>query len=161
MFPREMMLYRITQPLDITPDQLDEALKSKPARPCGSQEMTTYGFTTPLIAGSESLVHASTGYWLIAAEKHEKKLKGKVVREELLKRVQKIETEQARKVYKKERDTIKDEVVMDFLPRAFDEKEVVRAILNVEQNLICGFHAIRPPSPRSSGQAFHGHLAIW
>ncbi|MEG6913654.1 PHP domain-containing protein, partial [Pseudomonas aeruginosa] len=24
----------------------------------------------------------------------------------------------------------------------------------------CGFHAIRPPSPRSSGQAFHGHLAI-
>ncbi|WBM18554.1 DsbA family oxidoreductase [Pseudomonas aeruginosa] len=23
----------------------------------------------------------------------------------------------------------------------------------------CGFHAIRPPSPRSSGQAFHGHLA--
>ncbi|MGV8489062.1 recombination-associated protein RdgC, partial [Pseudomonas aeruginosa] len=47
-----------------------------------------------------------------------------------------IEVEQARKVYKKERDTIKDEVVMDFLPRAFDEKEVVRAILNVEQNLI-------------------------
>lgn len=25
--------------------------------------------------------------------------------------------------------------------------------------LICGFHAIRPPSPLSSGQAFHGHLA--
>ncbi|CAI9912287.1 hypothetical protein [Pseudomonas aeruginosa] len=24
---------------------------------------------------------------------------------------------------------------------------------------MCGFHAIRPPSPRSSGQAFHGHLA--
>ena len=25
--------------------------------------------------------------------------------------------------------------------------------------LNCGFHAIRPPSPLSSGQAFHGHLA--
>ncbi|MCO3749272.1 hypothetical protein FA132_28730, partial [Pseudomonas aeruginosa] len=24
---------------------------------------------------------------------------------------------------------------------------------------ICGFHAIRPPSPLSSGQAFQGHLA--
>ena len=23
----------------------------------------------------------------------------------------------------------------------------------------CGFHAIRPPSPLSSGQAFHGHPA--
>ena len=26
-------------------------------------------------------------------------------------------------------------------------------------SLACGFHAIRPPSPLSSGQAFHGHLA--
>lgn len=25
--------------------------------------------------------------------------------------------------------------------------------------LLCGFHAIRPPSPLSSGQAFQGHLA--
>ena len=29
----------------------------------------------------------------------------------------------------------------------------------VHARAICGFHAIRPPSPRSSGQAFHGHLA--
>ncbi|QLF23237.1 NAD-dependent epimerase/dehydratase family protein [Pseudomonas aeruginosa] len=25
--------------------------------------------------------------------------------------------------------------------------------------VLCGFHAIRPPSPLSSGQAFQGHLA--
>nr|WP_237047260.1 hypothetical protein [Pseudomonas aeruginosa]QLG05585.1 hypothetical protein [Pseudomonas aeruginosa] len=25
--------------------------------------------------------------------------------------------------------------------------------------MVCGFHAIRPPSPLSSGQAFQGHLA--
>ena len=30
---------------------------------------------------------------------------------------------------------------------------------DIEQVTRCGFHAIRPPSPRSSGQAFHGHLA--
>ena len=29
----------------------------------------------------------------------------------------------------------------------------------VEISRTCGFHAIRPPSPLSSGQAFHGHLA--
>ncbi|WP_230924484.1 CHASE domain-containing protein [Pseudomonas wenzhouensis] len=28
-----------------------------------------------------------------------------------------------------------------------------------EWTYVCGFHAIRPPSPLSSGQAFHGHLA--
>nr|WP_279513980.1 type I restriction-modification system subunit M N-terminal domain-containing protein [Pseudomonas aeruginosa] len=30
---------------------------------------------------------------------------------------------------------------------------------DVRQTPRCGFHAIRPPSPLSSGQAFHGHLA--
>jgi hemolysin activation/secretion protein len=28
------------------------------------------------------------------------------------------------------------------------------------QALVCGFHAIRPPSPRLSGRAFHAHPAI-
>ncbi|MFO1612211.1 hypothetical protein QOT38_30775, partial [Pseudomonas aeruginosa] len=32
----------------------------------------------------------------------------------------------------------------------------VELVLNIHG---CGFHAIRPPSPLSSGQAFHGHLA--
>ncbi|WGL64256.1 hypothetical protein QDX81_04695 [Pseudomonas sp. CW003PS] len=31
--------------------------------------------------------------------------------------------------------------------------------INRTLNPVCGFHAIRPPSPLSSGQAFHGHLA--
>ncbi|MCO3748755.1 hypothetical protein FA132_25895 [Pseudomonas aeruginosa] len=29
----------------------------------------------------------------------------------------------------------------------------------LDVGLRCGFHAIRPPSPLSSGQAFQGHLA--
>nr|WP_237143867.1 hypothetical protein [Pseudomonas fluorescens] len=33
------------------------------------------------------------------------------------------------------------------------------ATLDGAVDLGCGFHAIRPPSPLSSGQAFHGHLA--
>ncbi|MNY61167.1 hypothetical protein D3C86_1978170 [compost metagenome] len=30
----------------------------------------------------------------------------------------------------------------------------------IEMHAECGFHAIRPPSPRLSGRAFHAHPAI-
>ncbi|MCE1059856.1 integrase domain-containing protein, partial [Pseudomonas alloputida] len=40
-------------------------------------------------------------------------------------------------------------------------QEIIRPARDIlhAHNLKCGFHAIRPPSPLSSGQAFQGHLA--
>ncbi|WP_353655939.1 P-loop NTPase fold protein [Pseudomonas guariconensis] len=35
----------------------------------------------------------------------------------------------------------------------------LKSASGASQKISCGFHAIRPPSPLSSGQAFHGHLA--
>ncbi|MFO1612200.1 hypothetical protein QOT38_30720, partial [Pseudomonas aeruginosa] len=43
-----------------------------------------------------------------------------------------------------------------------DKSEVWRppnGLWPMDDLFACGFHAIRPPSPLSSGQAFHGHLA--
>ncbi|MFR6842381.1 type II secretion system protein [Pseudomonas aeruginosa] len=52
-------------------------------------------------------------------------------------------------------------------PRYMEQLNQKRAILTAQETQsfldaarsYCGFHAIRPPSPLSSGQAFHGHLA--
>ncbi|MFP7773520.1 IS3 family transposase, partial [Pseudomonas aeruginosa] len=45
---------------------------------------------------------------------------------------------------------------MDFVFDALSTGRRIKCLTVVDD---CGFHAIRPPSPRSSGQAFHGHLA--
>ena len=44
-----------------------------------------------------------------------------------------------------------------FLPATAEG--VARYLVAYAGELSCGFHTIRPPSPLSSGQAFHGHLA--
>ena len=46
------------------------------------------------------------------------------------------------------------------VPRSLDRTKFEAAMVDIQALASeCGFHAIRPPSPLSSGQAFHGHLA--
>lgn len=133
-FFKNALVYRFTQVIPFDGAALQSALEAKPHREPATQELSTYGFVAPLNIGSESpLVQtfASVHYTaqMIAAKKTERILPGSVVRDELKKRVDAIEAEQMRKVYKKERDQIKDDIVQAFLPRAFLRSKVVQALI--------------------------------
>lgn len=137
MWFRNLLVYRMTQPLAVALDDLAERLAGKRARACESQELTTYGFMAPLGKGDDApLVHVSNGFALIAARKEERILPGVVVRDALKEKVELIESEQMRKVYKKERDQLKDEIIQAFLPRAFIRKSATFAALDIASGLI-------------------------
>lgn len=137
MWFRSLLIYRITQAIDLAVEALEVALASKPARPCESQELTTYGFAAPLGKGDDApLVHAVEGMLLISIRKQERILPGSVVRDALKEKVDDIEATQMRKVYKKERDQLKDEIVQAFLPRAFIRKSSTFAAIDPVAGLI-------------------------
>ena len=137
MWFRNLLVYRLTQDLQLDAEKLEAALAGKPARPCASQELATYGFVAPLGKGADApLVHASQGFFLIAARKEERILPGSVVRDALKEKVEEIEEQQMRKVYKKERDQLKDDIVQTFLPRAFIRRNMTFAAIAPQQGLI-------------------------
>ncbi len=137
MWFRNLLVYRLTQDVAFEAEALASALAEKPARPCASQELTTYGFVAPFGKGADApLVHASQGFLLIAARKEERILPGSVVRDAVKEKVDEIEAEQMRKVYKKERDQIKDEIVQALLPRAFIRRGTTFAAIAPAQGLI-------------------------
>jgi recombination associated protein RdgC len=137
MWFRSLLIYRITQAIDLAAEALEVALGSKPARACESQELTTYGFAAPLGKGDNApLVHAVEGMLLISTRKQERILPGSVVRDALKEKVDEIEETQMRKVYKKERDQLKDEIVQAFLPRAFIRKSSTFAAIDPVAGLI-------------------------
>lgn len=137
MWFRNLLVYRLTQDLQLDAEKLEAALAAKPARPCASQELFTYGFVAPLGKGDDApLVHASQDFFLVAARKEERILPGSVVRDALKEKIDEIETQQMRKVYKKERDQLKDEIVQAFLPRAFIRRSTTRAAITPQQGLI-------------------------
>jgi recombination associated protein RdgC len=137
MWFRNLLVYRLTQDIDLSTDTLEAALASKPAKPCTHQEMATYGFVAPFGKGDDApLVHASQDFLLIAARKEERILPSSVVRDALKEKVDEIEAGEMRKVYKKEREQLKDDIVQSFLPRAFIRKGVTFAAIAPKQGLI-------------------------
>ena len=137
MWFKNLLTYRLTQDVPFEAEALEAALASKPARPCASQELTTYGFVAPFGKGEDApLVHVSGEYLLIAARKEERILPSSVVNDAVKEKVEEIETEQMRKVYKKERDQIKDEIIQAFLPRAFIRRSMIFAAIAPRQGVI-------------------------
>lgn len=127
-FFRNAICFRLTQQIDWS--NLQAALESKPHRDPASQELSTYGFIPPFDLGDQApLVQTVDGAHLIAAKKTERILPGSVVRDALKQKVDEIEKSQCRKVYKKERDQLKDEIVQTFLPRSFLKHKVTFALL--------------------------------
>lgn len=137
MWFRNLLMYRLAADTALTSDALETALATKPALPCGSQTLSTYGFVAPFGNDQDSpLVHVGQGFFLICARTEERLLPASVVRDAVKEKTDEIEAAESRKVYKKERDQIKDEVTMALLPRAFIRRSKTYAAIAPAQGLI-------------------------
>lgn len=138
MFFNQFRAYRITSSdFMIDAVALEEAIKKKPARKPESQELTAVGFLPPFGNDKDGpLVVAADGYLLVCLRTNERILPGSVVRDELKDKVDEIETSQSRKVYKKERDQLKDEIVQSLLPHAYIRRRSVYAAIAPAEGLI-------------------------
>lgn len=119
MWFRNARVFRFTKPFDISPEELEEKLSADAFKPCGPQEVSRHGWVSPLGKHGEMLVHSAGGYHLIALRKEEKLLPGPVIKELVEEKAEAIEQEQGRKVRKKEKDELKEEVMLEMMPRAF------------------------------------------
>jgi len=129
MWFRNARVFRFTKPFDISPEELEEKLQADAFKPCGPQETSRQGWVAPLGRHGEQLVHSTDGYHLISLRKEEKILPGPVVKEAVEERAEAIEIEQGRKVRRKEKDEIKEQVMLEMLPRAFSKNRRCYAYL--------------------------------
>lgn len=136
MFFTNLLIYRLSADSTLLPDDLEATLAQKPAIPCGSQVTSTYGFVPALGKPQDPFVHVVQGFMLIAGQEEERILPGSVVRDALREKVVEIETAESRKVYKKEKDQLKDEIVQALLPRAFIRRTVTFAAIDSSTGLI-------------------------
>ena len=130
---RNAIVYRFEPTPGFTPEYLSEVLSEHPFTPCGSQELSRSGWSAPVSEADEMLVFSSNGFMLINLLQEERILPGSVVREALDERVALIEAEQSRKVYRKEKLQLKDEVILDLLPRSFTRRRRTYALLMPQQ----------------------------
>lgn len=133
---KNLIAYRFNKPFAVDAAALESAMEDFKFTPCGSQDVSKFGFTNALGKHGHTLVHSAEGYHMVAVTKESKILPAAAVKEAVSAKVELIEQEEGRKLAKKEKDAIKDEVIQEMLPRAFTKQSVTRALIMPESQLI-------------------------
>jgi len=119
MWFKNLAIYRLTEAFTLSPAELEEKMDSMRFKSCAGHEEFSYGWTSPLGRSSDQLIHQSNGFMMLCATKEEKVLPSSVINEMVADKIAAKEDQEARKLSKKERTDIKDEIIFELLPRAF------------------------------------------
>ncbi|WNZ55022.1 recombination-associated protein RdgC [Microbulbifer sp. MKSA007] len=119
MWFKNLRIYRLTKEFSLDAEKLNELLEPHAFVPCGSQDSTRYGWVPPLGRHGSQLVHATNGYLMVCAKKQEKVIPAAVVNEKVEELAQAISEKEARQVGRKERQNLKDEILLEMRPKAF------------------------------------------
>ena len=130
MWFRNARPYKLPGRLGIDASELSQRLSRRPFQPCRPSQAVSSGWVAALSDDATDFVHKSGDYWLIRLQREERLLPASVIRSEVNSRIQEIQTGQGRRVQRKERLDIVDEVTQDLMPRAFTKSQYLEALIN-------------------------------
>ncbi|MEX4200678.1 recombination-associated protein RdgC [Haemophilus influenzae] len=130
---RNAIIYQLTKQIDF--ESIEKQLKECKFTPCGSADVSHFGWSAPLVT-SENLAHQANGKILLVAKREEKILPVEVVNRELNKRITALEEKEQRKLKKVERLSLKDDVIATLLPQAFSRIKTTALYIDTLKQLI-------------------------
>ncbi|HEY0209954.1 recombination-associated protein RdgC [Acerihabitans sp.] len=133
---KNIMIYRLNRDVTLSAEEMEKQLAASSFTPCGSQDMAKSGWVSPLGDKSDALTHAVNDQIIICVRKEEKILPSSVVKQELNGKIDKLESEQSRKLRKAEKDALKDEVLVSLMPRAFSRYSQTFIWLDTAKGLV-------------------------
>jgi recombination associated protein RdgC len=148
MWFKNLRIYRFTQDFIMDKETLNAGMNTNLFSPCGSQEASRLGWVSALTPKQTpiddpltdkvdiDLVFEQNGYWLITAKKQDKVLPASVINEAIEEKVAEISEAEGRPVRRKERQDLKDDVLMTLLPRAFTRSSFQSAYINQKEGYI-------------------------
>ncbi|MEH6548921.1 MAG: recombination-associated protein RdgC [Pseudomonadales bacterium] len=136
MWFKNLQIYRFSKPFEFSPEQLAEKLAEHEFVPCGSQDELRYGWVAPLGRHGSDMVHAANGYIMICARRQQKILPAGVINEAVEEQILEIEDQEGRKVGRKERQNLKDEMIITLRPRALVRSTLHYAYISPQEGLM-------------------------
>lgn len=132
MWFRQLSFYRLSAENRTDPADLADALEKRPFQPCSGLDWFSEGWVPPA-AHLPVPAHSVRGSTMIALRREDKVLPAAVIRDFLDARIAEIEDKEARKVGRKEKLALKEQITDDLLPRAFTRSSRLTAYLDNER----------------------------
>ncbi len=133
MWFKNALVYRLSKPIESDPEKLESLLNEFAFKPCSSQDKQKSGWSGVL---GSSLVHVAGDNYLLKLKKEEKILPASVVNEALENKADLLAQKEARPLSKKEKQALKEEVLIDLLSKAFSKSSFVHILILSVQNLV-------------------------
>jgi recombination associated protein RdgC len=133
MWFKQIQLFQLSTTSYAIPKLL-ENLKALDFTPCLPSFPSSLGWVSPLGEDAAPLLHATNAYIMLCLQIEEKILPATVIRQAINDKVKSIENSEGRKVYQKEKLSIKDEVTLTLLPRAFSRFTQIYAYIDTRNH---------------------------
>lgn len=134
MIFRNAQIFSIPTTIDLS--AIDETLSECAVKPVGPLELSSQGFTPPMSTDDSRMTVAAGKIIVACVEMRTKVLPGSVVNELLQKKLAEIEEKEGRKPGGRSRKRIKDELIMELLPRAFVKSRKVYAAIDAARGVV-------------------------
>ncbi|MDQ3205771.1 MAG: recombination-associated protein RdgC [Pseudomonadota bacterium] len=134
MFFRNLTLFRF--PTTMKFDDLDAGLGDCQLKPVGPMELSSRGFISPFGRDADAMSHRlNDAIWLTVGGE-DRLLPGSVINDMLAKKLAEIEQKEGRKPGGRTRKRLKDELIVDLLPRAFIKPSRTDALIDTGHGIV-------------------------
>lgn len=134
MLFKNIILYQLTTPFNYSSEALNEKLQTNAYLPCPRYENASQGFVSPYQNDHELFVHTLQHCMLFAFCKEEKIIPSSVIKDELQSKIMLLEKNEGRTVYRKEKNALKEEILLNLRQQAFTRKTVTYAYVDTKLN---------------------------
>lgn len=137
MWFKHLQLYRLHSAIELSAEQLAEQMACYATKPLGASDARRLGWAAPAgRLGGCQLIHEIQGHRLISALRQERLLPSSVIAEEVADQVAEIEANECRKVTRKEKTAIKEQVTEELMPHAFVRQQKIDLWWDTDRQLI-------------------------
>ncbi|PHS18189.1 MAG: recombination-associated protein RdgC [Kangiella sp.] len=134
MWFKNLHIYQLSKPFSFSTKEFSDKLNDFRFNPCGKMSDKSIGWVSPIHRHRDYLIHAASGCILFCMRKEQKMLPASAVKEALEEKVFELEEEFSRKVYRKEKQSIKEDIIALMLPKAFPRSSHIHAYFDTINN---------------------------
>lgn len=136
MWFSNLIVYKFKQPANYNTEEFEAALAQDVIRKPGEQELSTFGWGKALGKHGETLAHFCKDHILVCAKTITKNIPASVVNELLAEKVEAIETTENRPVKKKEKDELKEVILLEMMKDAYTKTTTLHAFIDMKNGLL-------------------------